>query len=351
MTLGRRGRGPLLPVFCLATLAALPASAQLRPLPSHRNDAPTRATSTVVARVNGVAIRSEELKVAIEARLPLASYHRNISPDALAQVRRDALDGLIDEELKFQEAVRLKVRVPPADVELALARAYESYKGREAFERAMRASGATMPQVRSSIMRALMIQQVHDQAVGSTCRVTEADASAYYNDNRARFVVPEEMHPFLITIAVDPSASRKEWDDARQKADAIARRIAAGESFETLAREQSSDSSKTQGGDLGFVHRGRLIDEIESALKKLRPGEVSGLVQTIYGFHLVRLAEIRPPTQKPFAEVKAQLVRDLTEKRCSEATTAWSRRLRAAARVQIFDGATTAARAAGDASY
>lgn len=319
-------------------LMALPAAAQ-KPVPSHAPTRPIAAVAAVVARVNGVPIGSAELQAAMDARLPLTSYHQNVSPEKLAAMRREALDSLIDEELQHQEALRVGVQVTPQEVEAALQRARTAYRGGpEAFDRARQASGATMAQLRSSMLRGLMIKKVYEQAVGAGCRVSEADASAYYRRNRERFVQPEQMRPYMITIGVDPSASPGQWKRARQDAQDLARRLAAGESFEQLARAHSSDPSKVKGGDLGFVHRGRLIEELESALATMKPGQMSGVIQTIYGFHIVRLAEIRPATQKSFAEMKEQLVRDLTEKRCTEARDRWSKRLRHAADIQEASG-------------
>jgi parvulin-like peptidyl-prolyl isomerase len=331
----------------LAVLTTGAAAQQVPLMPSHKAAPTNRETPAVVARVNGVPIGNDDLQAATDARLPMSSYHRNVSPDTLTEMRRAALEGLIDEELRYQEAVRLRVRVSPKDVEQALDRARKAYAGGpEAFERARRASGATMPQLRSGIRRGLMIKKLYDQAITGSCAVTESDAQAFYNGNRARFVMPEQLRPYLITIGISPSGPRKEWEEARQKAEDVARQIAAGASFEALARQHSSDPSKDKGGDLGFVHRGRLIEEFETALKTMHVGQVSGVIQSIYGFHLIRLAETRPAAQKSFAEVKAQLVRDLGETRCADAVARWSKRLRAAARIEIVGDTPRPLRAA-----
>src|SRR5262249_49494683 len=293
-----------------------------------------------VAVVNGSPIHASDLEAAVNTIVPTSSYHQNLKPEKLSELRRQALDGLIDEELRYQEAMRLKVHVAEGDVDEALARAKKGYRDEQEFERARKASGATLPQIRASILRALMIQRVCDDEVGAGCRVTEAQAAAFYRDNPARFVLPEQLRVSLISIGVDPSAPPADWEKARQKTRDLAQRIAGGAPFDALAREFSSDESRGKGGDLGFVHRGQLIDEFERALRDLTPGRVSAVVQTIYGFHLLRLVETRPPAQKAFADVKAAIVRDLTETRCAQASAAWSKSLRARARVVIGTGET-----------
>jgi len=321
--------------------------AQLTPVPSHNSRRSSPPDGAVVARVNGVPILGGDLTAALNTLVPLSSYHENVKPEKLDELRTKALDSLIDEELRYQEAVRLKMRVPPADVEQALVRARKAYRTPEEFERARHEAGATMPQLRASILRALLIRKTYEQVVGSKCAVTENDAATYYRENTARFVLPEQVRMSIITIGVERSASPREWERARHEAEELAHRIAAGASFEALAREHSSDPSKTKGGDLGFVHRGQLIDEFERALTPLRPGQVSPVVQTIYGFHLLRLVEVRSATQKTFAEMKSTIVRDLTETRCNEAGAEWSKRLRKAASIEIVDERRPGARMAG----
>src|SRR4051812_6350906 len=330
---------------------SVPAAAQLAPVPSHRpSQRPSQsrpAGAAVVARVNGVAIAAADVEAALNTVIPLSSYHENVKPEKREELRQQAIEGLIEEELRYQEAVRLKVRIEPTAVEQALGRARKTYGDGEAFERARRASGATLPQLRASIMRALMIQKAYDRVVGSSCTVSEDAAAAYYRDNTGRFVLPEQLRTSLITIGVDASAPPAEWQRARHTAEDLARQIAAGASFDALAREHSADPSKLKGGDLGFLHRGQMVDEFERALTALRPGQVSPVVQTIYGFHLLRLVEIRPAAQKTFADVKATLVRDLTETRCRQANADWSKRLRAAARIEIVEPRAAGGRIAG----
>jgi parvulin-like peptidyl-prolyl isomerase len=337
----------LVPVPSHQPSAPTPAQQPRAPVPAHQPSRPPATEPAVVARVNGAPIGAGDLEAALNTVIPLSSYHQNVKPEKLQDLRKQALDGLIDEELRYQDAVRLNVRVAPAEVEQALDRARKAYRDPNAFERARRASGATLPQLRASILRALMIQKAYAQVVSSRCLITETDAAAYYRENTTRFVMPEQVRISLITIGVDPSAPRPEWERARRKAEDVARRLAAGAAFDALAREYSTDASKLKGGDLGFVHRGQLVDEFERALNGLGTGKVTPVIQTIYGFHLLRLVDRRPAVQKSFADMKATIVRDLTETRCGQASADWSNRLRAAAHVEIVESRMAGGKFAG----
>src|SRR5687768_6368573 len=97
-----RGRGPLPAAVIVAVLTTGTAAQQVPLMPSHKAAPTNRQAPSVVARVNGAAIASGELQAAMDARLPLTSYHQNVSPEKLTELRREALDSLIDEELRYQ---------------------------------------------------------------------------------------------------------------------------------------------------------------------------------------------------------------------------------------------------------
>ena len=308
-----------------------------RPVPSHA--VPPRDAPRIVARVNDVALTTDRLAIAIDSRLPIASYHRNLSDEKITQIRREALRTLIDEELQYQDAVRRHVRVTEAEVARGLARARRGYKSRQAWEASRRKAGVPLERLRTEIRRVLMIKKAYDQAVLGKCQVTVADAERFYGDNPDRFVMPEQRRVHLITIGVEPGGSPDAWQAARQLARDLRARLDEGESFEDLARRHSTDASRTRGGDLGFVHRGQMIDQIEVALDTLRPGDTSDVLQTIYGMHLVRVMEVRPAERKTFEQVRTRLRSDLQETRCATANEEWTAALRAAAHIVVLDDA------------
>jgi parvulin-like peptidyl-prolyl isomerase len=246
------------------------------------------------------------------------------------------LNGLVDDELQYQEGVRRGIVVPVAEVNAAVARAARRYPGRQAFLAALRRGGATLADARREIRRTLLIEKTRARAIQSKCRVTRADASAYFASNAARFVIPEQLHIFAITIGVDPSGSPQDWTAARARAGEVMGKVKTGAAFETLAREYSTDPSKMKGGDMGLVHRGSLTPEFEAATRGLASGEVhDAVIQTIYGFHIVKVADILPPRQQTFAETAGRIQKDLAATRCADTSAAWLARLRAAATIRL----------------
>lgn len=338
----------------MRTLAALivlsacanAASAQ-QPVASHGTAAPPAPAAHVAARVNGAPIMSDRLDVALGRLIPMESFHRNVSAETVGRLREQALGDLIDEELRYQEGLRLGLTPSNAEVDAALARAVASYKSREAFEEARRRAGASTADLRREIRRSLVISKAYERTVASRCQVNAEEASRFYADNPERFVVPEQLRLYAITVGVDPGAPAQKWTEAKARAEDALRQMKTGAPFEEMARTYSTDKSRERGGDMGLVHRGSLMDEFEQAVRGLKPGDVTPVIQTLYGYHIVRVASIRPPEKRAFPEVAAGIQKDLTTKRCAEMDTTRAARLRAAATIVVTDARSgTASRTA-----
>jgi hypothetical protein len=329
----------LLLVLLAVVVCANAARAQ-KPVASHGTASARPVAAHVVARVNNAPIMNDRLDVALRRLIPFESFHRNVGADTVERLRGQALAGLVDEELRYQDGVRLRLEPSAAGVDAGLKELVARYGSREAFEQARRASGASMEELRREIRRSLVVQKAFDHAVTSRCQVGADEAARYYAGNTGRFVVPEQLHVYAITFGVDPGAPARAWADAKAKADLVLGQIKSGAPFEDMARTHSTDKTRESGGDMGFVHRGSLTDEFEQALGDLKPGGVSPVIQTLYGFHVVRVASIRPPEQKTLPEVSAVIQKDLTNQRCAETEAAWTARLRASATIVLTAAAS-----------
>ena len=323
----------------LAVAVCVQAASAQKPPASHGTASARPGAGHVVARVNNAPITSDRLDVALGRLIPFESFHRNVGADTMERLRGQALDGLVDEELRYQDGMRLGLTASAAEVDAGVKALVARYATRETFEQARRASGASIEDVRREIRRTLVLQKAFDRAVTSRCQVNADEAARYYAGNRERFVVPEQLHVHAITFGVDPGAPVRAWSDAKARAEQVLGQIRNGAAFEEMARAHSTDKTRESGGDMGFVHRGSLTDEFEQALRDLKPGEVSPVIQTLYGFHIVRVASIRPSEQKALPEVAAGIQKDLTKQRCAETETAWTARLRASATIVLTGAA------------
>ena len=152
-----------------------------------------------------------------------------------------------------------------------------------------------------------------DDVAGQLPAIGEAEARAYYEQNKARFGQDEQRRASHILLTAGEGGTAKDKAGAKKKADELLARVRAnpGE-FDKLARENSKDpGSAASGGDLGWFGRSMMVKPFEDAVFGLQEGQISDVVETDFGFHLIRLTGVRPAQTKSFEEVRAQIEADL----------------------------------------
>jgi peptidyl-prolyl cis-trans isomerase D len=151
------------------------------------------------------------------------------------------------------------------------------------------------------------------EIVGQTITISDADAKGYYEQNKTRFSTPEERKARHILIAADKEASSADKAKAKEKAEAILAKLKAdSKQFAALAKAESQDpGSAAQGGDLGQFGRGMMVKEFESVAFALKKDEVSGVVATDFGFHIIEVTDIVPSVVKPFEQIKPEIVEEI----------------------------------------
>ena len=135
--------------------------------------------------------------------------------------------------------------------------------------------------------------------------VSEADLKEFYTQNKQKLGVPEQVRARHILFRVEPDASEDEKKQAKARAEAILKRVKAGEDFEELAGAYSDDqTSKKKGGDLGYFSPGRMVPEFEGAAFYTDPGETTDIVETKYGYHIIKVVDHKEARQRSFEEMK-----------------------------------------------
>lgn len=186
---------------------------------------------------------------------------------------------------------------------------------------------AMLKVARDKVLSDAMLEHIDKQTTPDEGAL-ERLARNVYVVNPERFKTAEEVH---LSHILFPGADAA----AKTKAEAILKRLRAGEDFAQLAKDNSGDAgTAAKGGDLGFVSRGRMVPEFEVAAFELdRPGAVSEIVQTKFGFHIIKLNERRLPRVREFAEVKADIVKDVKSNLLQEARAAEAQKLQSNAKV------------------
>ena len=164
--------------------------------------------------------------------------------------------------------------------------------------------------------------QYLQKEVISKIKVTEKDAKAYYDKNPDLFKSPEQVKARHILIQVPKEASEEEKKKLKEKADEVLKKVKAGEDFAKLAADTSDDpGTKSKGGELGFFSKGSMVPAFEQAAFALKPGEVSELVETEFGFHVIKVDEKKEAVSEPFETIKEKVTKQvLREKQEAKVT-------------------------------
>jgi parvulin-like peptidyl-prolyl isomerase len=268
--------------------------------------------------------------------MPSITMHGGVSAERLAQYRPKALEKLVESELLYQEAVRTGLKVEKDRVKDALKDLSGRMGGKKKLEDSLKVRGLTLDQYERMLERFFLIEEIVKREVTEKAAATEEEARAHYEGNRAAYVRPEARRLSHILIAVPANAMPEEREAKKKVALEVHGRAVGGEDFGRLAWDNSDDPYKYKSGDLGYIHKGRLDPALEEAVEKLAVGEMSGVVETIYGFHIVKVTDIRPSGQVEFPDVAQKITRELTEQRADKLREALLSRLKAEAVVEVY---------------
>jgi peptidyl-prolyl cis-trans isomerase C len=318
---------------CLALSTSL--LAQMPSLPRVSRD-------RVAARVNGVVITEAEVRDEMEALYPSNTAHGGIQPERLKELRSQALEELIVQELAYQQAVRTQALAPLPEVRSEYQRMRAKH-GPGTFDRSLQASGLTRQQYLKKLQRRLTLERLTKQKVYLPSRVGSQALRAYYRQNLRKFQRPERVRTRLILAAVDPKASPEEERQAREKIDKVYQQLRAGKDFATLAQQDSDDFYRVKGGDVGWMHRGSMEPAFEKVALSLPPGQFSPPFRTSYGYNVMKVDGREPARLMKFEEVRERLKSELEDKRFRELRRAWVGQLKKGAKVEILESETASA--------
>ena len=287
----------------------------------------------VLATVNGQPVTRtdfERLLKNMEAgRGPIPAERRD-------EVLRAALDQLITYHVMKQEAAARKLAVADPDVDSQVAAMRKQFPTEAEFSKALAARNTTVDQLKADARVDMVINKMMESELATTVAATEAEAKDFYDKNPDRFKQPEGVRASHILIMANDKADEATKKTARAKIDGLLKRVKAGEDFAALAKENSQDGSASQGGDLGFFQRGRMVPAFDQAAFALKPGEVSEVVTTEFGYHIIKLTEKKEASTVPFEQVKPQVVEFLSNQKKQQRVDSFIQEAKKRAKIEVL---------------
>jgi parvulin-like peptidyl-prolyl isomerase len=257
--------------------------------------------------------------------------------DLLTRLRREAMNLLIEQALVAQAAEKAGVEADPEAINAAYNELRSVFDSEEAFRMKLEGDGFTPELLRTHLARMLAAQQYLDGIRNEAADVSDTDLERYYEDNQRRLTLPEQVRVRHILITWKPMGKPDDRAFIRESMNPILERARAGEDFAALAREFSDDyATRQSGGDTGFFHRGQMAPAFEEAAFALQPGEISEVVETSFGVHIIKFEERQEEELLALEDVRDQLLDHVRNERAEQAVRAEIDGLADAADIKIL---------------
>ena len=293
------------------------------------------AASQTVARVNGTAITRLEVDRAVRIMLAQNQVQQPLPPEAQKQAENDVLEQLTAAELLYQEANKLAVQDLDKQIAEKVAQNRSRFGSDTDFEEALKGIDMTLKDMQDFTRKDIVINNFIEKRFSAKAAATETEARKFYDENLEQyFKKPETARASHILISIDEKASPEDRNKAKEKSEALLKRVKGGEDFAALAKSDSSCPSSSQGGDLGTFTRGQMVPAFESAAFALKPGEVSGVVETQFGYHIIKLTNKQESATEKFENVKEKIAEALKREKIQQELSGFIDGLKKTAKIE-----------------
>ena len=288
-----------------AQAASQPAVPQPpKPMPAQLPD--------VLARVNGEDVKKADFALFVKnmelAQGPIPAERRD-------EILRGVLDRIITFTVLEQEAKTRSISVSDAEVDARIGEMKQPYPSEETFQKALAARNMTLERLRSDTRNGMIVDKLLQSEVGNVPGASDNEAKEFYAKNPDKFTQGESVRASHILVKVDDKADPATKKKARAKIDGVLKRAKSGEDFGQLAKANSDDGSAQQGGDLNYFTRGQMVPAFEQAAFALKPGQVSDVVTTQFGYHIIKVTDHKAAGTVPLEQVNDRVKQFLTEQK------------------------------------
>lgn len=295
------------------------------------------AAKNDVAMVNGVAITTADFDREVgRYEQQMAMMGQPVSPEQLQEIKGKVLDGMIDRELLYQESKKEGIKVDKTEVDQRISALKQKFPKEEEFKQTLERLGLTEASLRTQFEEELAVKALVDKKFGGKVTVTEQDMKKFYNDNPDYFKTQERVRASHILAKVDAGASDADKKKARQKIEDVQKKVKKGEDFGALAKQYSDCPSSAKGGDLDYFQRGQMVKPFEDTAFAMKVGDVSNIVETQFGYHLIKLTDKQGAGKVSFDEAKDKIKGYLEQQKMGEEVKQYVAQLKQKGKVEKF---------------
>jgi len=295
----------------------------------------TQSSEKNAALVNDVAIPMEQYTKEVNIQVARVSQQgQKVSDDQMAKLKNDILNSLIEREILYQQSQKVGIQVTDQIVDDQLAAIKKRFPSETEYKTALSKMNLSEDEVKVQIKRGLSIKELIDQQIASKVVITDEESKAYYDKNPQMFKQPEQIKASHILIKVDAKADEAKKAEARKKIEEVQQKLKDGGDFAALAKEYSEGPSSAKGGDLGYFRRGQMVKPFEEAALALKPNEVSDVVETRFGYHLIIVYDTKPEQTLAYADVKDKIIQRMKQEKIEKEAVQYVSKLKKDAKIE-----------------
>lgn len=292
----------------------------------------------IVARVNDDVITLSQLQ---EDGLPLferlrATFSGEELESEVRRAEREILDQLILKRLQLQYASQINLKASENDVNAAVKDVLtRNNLTEETLVEMLGREGLTIQDYKERVREQIILARLLNQAVRSRVSVDSSEVDAYYQAHEEEFKQPDAARVRHIFFRIDPGGESSVIAAIQQRATQVLQEARNGRDFESLARRYSEDATAANGGDLGVIRRGQTVAAFEEAVFSLREGDISEVIRTPNGLHIVKVERSSQGSMRSLAEAREEVERRLLQEKMNVRFREWTNDLRNKAFIEI----------------
>lgn len=272
----------------------------------------TLLPESTVAVVNGIAISVDERDKEVGKLLPKAYFHSGVDDEKLKNLQEKALESLIEKTLLYSYALSQNINITESEIDEVMTNLAAEYGSKDALEDAIKRLGFTKATFREAVKKDEVLKKLYKKEI--EVEISDKELKEYYDKNMYKFKEPEKIKVRLIHVRNNPEDPEGR-EKAKKRIDEAFQKLQEGADFADVAAKYSTAMSRVKGGDMGYLHRGRLQKAVEDVAFSMDINKTSKIIEQDIGYFVVKVEDKLVSNQLPFEKVKDGLAKDLKEKK------------------------------------
>ncbi len=316
-------------LICLGVIfsASSPAAENDANSPVSDPNAAIKSMPKIIVMVNGIDITQQQVDVEIAPQLEqmVKQLPAQFVEQYKKQLEAQVVDKMVVELLLDEKVAKDKINITEEEITKHITQMAASQNpplSMDEFKTLVEAYGKSFDEVKSRIKKGMGYQKLFEKQFNDKINVTEEEINAYYSENKSEFETAQQVRASHILIKLDtddPNADPNQADvKAKAKIEGLLKQIKDGADFAELAKANSVCPSSAKGGDLNFFGKGQMVPEFEKAAFDLQPGQVSDVVKTQFGYHIIKVTDKKDANLISLEQAKRGISEDLKQAKQSE---------------------------------